>query len=237
MRIEVHSLLHNEILMLPYFVKHYSQFAHIVFYESNSTDGSPELAELLGCKVVQIPENNNLVDERIFTDLKNNCWKNSDADWVIICDTDEFVYHPNLVGLLKKTKYNMFTPQEFLMYDRKFPDGNGQIYDELKYGTPGVASFGKTNLFKPSDIQEINYGHGSHNCNPLGNIRLCPKTDIKTLHYHFPSVEYRLKRNKYIADRLSAINKQMGWGQHHLWSEEQVRSFFEQGMRKRIKIV
>jgi len=237
MKIEVHSLLHNEILMLPYFVRHYSQFADIIFYESNSTDGSPEFAELLGCKVVKIQDNDNLVDERIFTDLKNNCWKDSKADWVIIGDTDEFVYHPDLVNILKKTKYNMFRPQEFLMYDRKFPSKDGQIYDELMYGTSGVMGSGKTNLFKPSEIKEINYNHGSHSCNPSGNIRLCPKTDIKTLHYHFPSVEYRIARNRYIANRLSAINKQMGWGVHHSWSEQEVRAFFEKGMKQRIKVV
>ena len=237
MKIEIHSLLHNEILMLPYFVKHYSQFGNIIFYESNSTDGSPEFAEALGCKVIKIAENNNEVDERIFTDLKNNCWKGSKADWVIICDTDEFVYHPRLIELLENSPYTMYQPREFLMYSREFPTTSGQIYDEIKHGTLGVSGFGKTNLFKPSEIQEINYNHGSHSCSPVGNINLCPKTAIKTLHYHYPSVEYRINRNKYIAGRLSNINRVMGWGNHHTWSENKVRYDFEQAMKRLIKVV
>lgn len=237
MKIEVHSLLHNEILMLPYFFRHYSQFADIIFYESNSTDGSPEFAELLGCKVIKIKENNNLIDERIFTDMKNNCWKDSKADWVIICDTDEFVYHPDFIKILETTKYNMFQPQEFLMYSREFPTTNGQIYDEIKHGRPGIASFGKNILFKPKDVIEMNYSHGCHYCQPIGNIKTAPETDIKTLHYHFTGIEYRLKKYKYLANRLSAINKEMGWGQHATWAEEKIRNDFEEAMKHLVKVV
>ncbi|MDD5006565.1 MAG: hypothetical protein PHS33_08730, partial [Candidatus Omnitrophica bacterium] len=127
--------------------------------------------------------------------------------------------------------------QEFLMYSREFPSTNGQIYDEIKYGKPGLSGYGKMNLFRPDAIQEMNYNAGCHSCNPQGNVKLCPKTDIITLHYHYPGLAYRLRKNRYIAGRLSDINKQMGWGVHHTWAEKKVIADFEEAMKHLVKVV
>src|SRR5574343_401098 len=97
-KIEVHSLLHQGAQLIPYFIRHYQQFADIIFYESDSTDGSPDIAKRLGAKVLPLPTGNE-VNELVFLQMKNNCWKDSKADWVIIVDTDEFIYHPNIVEI------------------------------------------------------------------------------------------------------------------------------------------
>ena len=238
MKIEVHCLLHNEILMLPYFVRHYKQFAsRIVFYESNSTDGSPEIAELLGCEVVKVEENDNKVDENIFCRIKNNCWKDSKADWAITSDMDELVYHPDIVGFLKKTDATVIQPREFYMYSWEFPETDGQIYDVVKHGTIGEAGYGKMNLFRPSEVNEMNYNAGCHSCAPEGNIKLLTTQEVKTLHFHFTGYQKMVNRNRYIASRLSDINKQKGWGVHHTWSEEKVRKDFEDAMKKLVRVV
>jgi hypothetical protein len=46
-----------------------------------------------------------------------------------------------------------------------------------------------------------------------------------------------VNRNRYIASRLSDINKQKGWGVHHTWSEEKVRKDFEDAMKKLVRVV
>jgi hypothetical protein len=235
-KIEVHSLLHNEAHMIPYFVLHYSQFADIFFYESDSTDGSREIAEALGAKVISLPTEN-VVNELVFLQMKNNCWKDSKADWVIIGDTDEFVYHPNLVDILEKTKYNMFYPKEWRMIAREFPTTEGQIYDEVKYGFPGDPGYNKMNIFRPNEIKEMNYEAGCHSCHPEGNIKLCPDTDIVTLHFHDVGIEYRLKRNVYLASRISQVNKDRGWGVHVTWTEEKIRADFEANMKKAVRVI
>lgn len=237
MLIEVHSLLHNEILLLPYFIKHYSQFANIIFYESNSTDGSPEMANLLGCKVVKVESNNNLIDENVFLRIKNNCWKNSKADWVIICDTDEFVYHPNLIKILERTQCTVIQPREYLMYSRKFPDNNGQLYDKIKYGKLGNSGFGKINLFKPSQIREINYFPGCHVAKPIGNVVLLKTNKIKTLHFHYAGLDYRLAKNRYISSRISQANKGSGFGTHCTRSQKVVRKEFNLAMKSLVKVI
>lgn len=235
-KIEVHSLLCNEAPMIPYFVLHYSQFADIYFYESNSSDGSPEIARILGAKVIPFPCDYK-INEINFLLMKNNCWKNSKADWVIICDADEFVYHPDIINILLKTKYTIFHPKEWRMISRELPTTHGQIYDEIKYGFPGESGYGKMNLFRPDQITEMNYEAGCHSCHPTGNVKLAPKTDIKTLHFHEVGMEYRILRNKYLNERLSDVNRQMGWGIHVTWPEEKIKADFEKNMKKAVRVI
>ena len=230
MTIEVHCLLHNEAPILPYFIRHYQRFADIYFYESDSTDSSPDIARKLSCHVIPLKTGNE-VNEPVFTAMKNNCWKGSSADWVIVCDTDEFVYHPDLPGVLRKTSATIFLPPEYRMFSEIFPTTPGQIYDEVKNGVPGFPGHNKMILFRPSEIKEMNYAPGCHSASPAGNVLICTLTDIKTLHFHDLSLEYRLSRNAYLASRLSAENIQRGWGSHTLWTREKVTQDFYNDLR------
>lgn len=236
MKIEVHSLLHNEADILPYFMRHYSQFADVIFYESDSTDGSAELARKLGAKVVPLKTDNEL-NEIIFLQMKNNCWKNSKADWVIIVDTDEFVYSPDLVRILENTPCTIMYPKEWRMYSFEFPTTEGQIYEQVMYGIPGVQYMNKMNVFRPSEIKEMNYTAGCHQAQPEGNVKICLDTTIKTLHFHDIGLEYRLKRNAYFASRLSEINKKNAWGYHVLLSDEKIIAEFEKAFSDCIKVL
>jgi glycosyltransferase involved in cell wall biosynthesis len=237
MKIETHCLLHNEAPMIPYFVMHYSQYGEIFFYESDSTDGSPQIAKALGANVINLPTGDE-VNELIFLWMKNNCWKNSKADWVFITDTDEFIYHPYLKEVLKRAvSYTMFYPKEYRMISREFPTTNGQIYDEVKLGWPGEPGYNKLNIFRPSEIKEMNYNAGCHSCAPVGNISIFPETDIRTLHFHDVGLEYRIKRNKYLASRISQVNKDRGWGVHVTWPEEKIRQDFENNLKRAVQVI
>lgn len=236
MKIEVHSLLCNEARLIPYFMRHYKQFADVYFYESNSHDGSRKIAQRLGAKVIDFPTGNE-IDENMFLDMKNNCWKDSKADWVIVGDTDEFVYHPQLVKGLEHTNYTIFHPKEWRMYSKTFPTTGKQIYEEVVYGRPGAPNMNKMNLFRPSEIKEMNYGVGCHTAKPEGNVQLCPDTKIITLHMHHLSKEYRIEKNKQLAERLSDINKKNGWGFHVLLPESIVNSRFDREMEKLVRVL
>ena len=235
-KIEVHALLHNEAQLLPYFVMHYSQFADIYFYESDSTDGSAELARIMGANVINFPTGN-VINELVFLEMKNNCWKKSKADWVIIADTDEFVYHPDIINILSNTKYTIFYPQEWRMFTDKFPTTNGQIYDEVKYGIPGQFGYNKMNLFRPDQITDMNYDAGCHSCNPQGNVLLAPETDIITLHFHDFGVDYRVKRNAHVMSRISEINLQRGWGTHNAWSREKIQAYYDDAKKHVVRVI
>jgi len=226
MKIEVYALAHQEEMIMPYFMRHYTQFADVILMEGHSTDKTVEIAESWGAKIMKI-DTGNQINDKIFTDLKNNCWKGSKADWVIVCDVDEFVYHPNLVEYLEKTEATIFLPRLFNMFSNYFPTTEGQIYEEVRTGREGGS---KMNLFKPSEIKEINYVTGCHDAGPEGNVKLDLKGEILTLHMRHLSWEYVNNRNIYFRSRLSDINKEKGWGIHLFSTEKELIKYMRNEM-------
>ena len=221
---------------MPYFMRHYSAFSQVILMEGHSTDRTVEIAKSFGAIHMEVDTNNQVNDE-IYLKLKNNIWKESKADWVIICDADEFVYHSNLKAYLKKTKSIVFMPRLFNMYSEFFPSKDGQIYDEIQYGKEGGA---KMNLFRPSELAEINYAIGCHHASPVGkNGVIIPDliSPIITMHMRHLSRKYIIERNKYYFGRLSDVNKKYGWGYHLGATEEEINRHFNNELTQVIKVI
>ncbi len=231
MKIEVYAICYNEEVRIPYFLRHYSQFADITIYDNLSTDQSVNL--LKGNADIFFYDTKGKLRDDIFINIKNNCWKDSKADWVIVCDMDEFVYHPDIVGVLEKTNATIYQPLLFNMFSEKLPTTKGQIYDEIKFGVEDKA---KMLIFKPSEIKEINYQPGCHEAIPEGNIIFSTK-DLKTLHFQYLSRQYTIDRYNHFATRLSDINKANNWSFHYAFSEEKINDFFDEQMKKLIKVI
>ncbi len=90
--------------MLPYFFRHYDPIVDRYFIADNgSTDRSREL--LAANRKVALGEfripGNSFVEAA--TDHYNHCWKQSrgSADWVIVVNIDEHVYHQDLRSYLQ----------------------------------------------------------------------------------------------------------------------------------------
>jgi glycosyltransferase involved in cell wall biosynthesis len=163
-----------------------------------------------------------------YLQAKNNCWKLSSADWVIVADSDELVYHPNLLALLETTDATIIEPEMWNMYSEKFPDTGGQITEQVNKGLH-VAST-KCVMFRPSAISEINYAPGCHSCHPVGIIKK-ETLGIKILHMRHLSVQYTVDRNRYLNSRLSEFNKSQGWSWHYAMPEKELRKQVENGIR------
>src|SRR5690242_8955037 len=100
MKIDCYFLNWNEIDQIRFTIEHYKSFCRrVIVYDNWSTDGSDNLAASLLCEVrpFGIP---GILDDFEYLKVKNECWKNSDADYVIICDCDEILYHQDLPALL-----------------------------------------------------------------------------------------------------------------------------------------
>jgi glycosyltransferase involved in cell wall biosynthesis len=214
-------------------LRHYTQFADVILLEGHSTDRTVEIGQSFGAKIMKV-DTHDQVNDAIYLQVKNNAWKGSKADWVIICDTDEFIYHPNIVEYLKNTTSTIFRPRLFNMYSEFFPSGDGQIYDEVKFGVDGG---GKTNIFRPDQITEINYLPGCHNARPEGNVILNLNSELITMHFKNLSREYVIERNKYLFNRLSDVNKLYKWGWHVGKGEEAVNKDFDDVQEQLIKIL
>ena len=232
MTINLYTFLYNEEHILPYFLKHYSQFVDkIVVYNNQSTDNSVQiLNDWKECKI-EIREFNtdNHYDEQTLIDLKNNCWKDDDSDYVIVCDMDELLYHSNLGEFIKnRESVDYFTPTGYHMMGEEIPtDYTKQIYEIIKSGTPDN-QYNKNVLFKRSNVIETNYSPGAHNSRFVGitNLINCADDDLKLLHYKWLSPEYVADKHIHYGERRSqdSINKK--WGVHYSLTRDKILNDF-----------
>ena len=170
----------------------------------------------------------------MYIDIKNNCWKNSDADFVIVCDFDECVYHEHFYDILDYMKTNNMNYSytwflETISTEKQYnPD---KLYHEYK--NVKVIPQSKTDkclIFSPKGLKEINYDVGAHECHPTGeNVKMYDKfeTDpIKTIHIKNLSLNYTLNRYHTLSRRLSQINKKHGYGGHYNFPDKRIISDF-----------
>jgi glycosyltransferase involved in cell wall biosynthesis len=232
-KIEVYTICHNEEKILPYFLRHYTRFADVIIYDNFSTDRSREIAASFGARIIDFDSNNQLRDD-LQIEIKDNCWKGSKADWVIVGDTDEFVYHKDLLQTLKTTRATVISPKLYNMFSEVFPSTEGQIFEEITMGIEGGA---KLNLFRPGEIKSINYSPGCHHADPKGNVIFVDIPSILTLHMKNLSRQYVIERNAYLGPRLSAINKRNGWGYHMKFGAKEINTAFDNAMGSLIKIL
>ncbi len=199
MKIDVYSIMRNEIKMLPYFLRHYETFADRIFvWDDGSDDGTREFLELHP-KVKIIPISLGRADDTYFV---LHLWpqykeiSRGYADWVMCVDADEFIYHPNVVKRLEEfgsKGVKRIQCRGFTMCHSLFPTTEGQIYDEVRFGVEDRWST-KTVVFTP-DI-EMRWNEGRHKCNYLRNVETAYNTEIYLLHFRYFGWDYYLERTK-----------------------------------------
>lgn len=232
--VHVYTLCYNEERMLPYFLRHYLSFADkVVIFDNHSTDSSVKIAHQHENVEVKKFETGDQIDDTTFLEIKNNCWKESKgvADFVVVCDMDEFLFHPDMVSFLEKLKredYSLVKPIGYHMINETWPTTDGQIYEEIKKGLRSTWS-DKMILFDPNKLKEINYDPGCHTCSPKGEVKVYQDDEaLKMLHYKYLDVDHLIAKNARNAERLSKINKKKGWGFHYNTPEEKQRKSFQE---------
>jgi len=232
-KLETFAVCFNEERLMPYFLKHYLQYGSVTIFDNYSTDNTVKIAEESGAIVYQF-DSEGQFNEAILTHIRNICWKESKADWVIVTDIDEFVYHKNLPKVLESIKGTVILPRMFNMYSDAFPTTKGQIYDEVKYG---VEFNSKPCLFKPHEIIEMNFEPGCHYATPEGNYKLNFTSPIINLHFKNLSIDYVIERNAFLNSRQAEINKENNWNWHLSVTKEETIKNFEEAKRRLIKVV
>lgn len=220
--IDVFAICYNEEYMLPFFIKHYKALgANITIYDNQSTDRSKEIIEQSGCNYRSYDSDNQIRDD-LYLQIKNNCWKASKADWVIVCDIDELLEIPEHIDL---SKYSIINTNGYDMLGPP-PERMG-VYNKM---------YSKHIMFRPDAINEINYKPGCHGCSPTGNVSGSKET-LNLLHYKYISEDYLLERRKLYAGRLSEINKKHGWGSEYQEIEKEKISVIFTAIRSLVKPV
>jgi hypothetical protein len=239
MRVHVYAICWNEIRLLPFFLRHYSPFAEkFIILDDGSTDGSIEfLQQQPNVNLVAANRNGgSYIDQsRAFF---NEAWKRSRslADWVITCNIDEHVYHPDLEAYLRRCQREGITLLPACGYEMvalRFPSPHGRLCDHVRFGARSnklkgpSAMVDKVMIFNPSALEEIEFSHGRHQAYPSGNAILPGSTELKLLHYKFLGPEYAVLRYAELKSGLSSPDIQSGRGYQYLWEASRIRQNYD----------
>lgn len=238
MKIHAYIITYNEEAILPFTLDYYSTFCDKIFiYDNESTDGSDSIFKRYK-KVSVLKWKSDTINELNYLQIKNNAYKNSikdNVDYVIVCDCDEFLYHPNLVDKLKEFKQqgiDMPMVKGFEMISEEFPSYNEElITKQVKEGCDNDF-LNKNIVFNP--MKDVEFGIGCHT-NHSPDSKKTEYAELLMLHYKFLSKKYVSNRYDMLEKRLSDFNKAYGFGHHY--NKQNAESQFENYFKdKRIVI-
>jgi glycosyltransferase involved in cell wall biosynthesis len=242
--VHAYFLCYNEANILPHLLRHYLSFCEkVTIIDNNSTDNSVEIVNSFpNTQILEYNSNKELRDD-IYIQIKNNVWKNSKniADYVIVGDADEFLYHEDIISFLTKA-YNdnvtIFKPEGYHMVGDEdlILNFDDNIFDKVKEGVK-TNVLDKMMIFNCNQINEINYSFGCHAANPVGNIKLISDNSLKMLHYKFMGLKDHMYKQKIRGERLSDFNKKLGLGTYYLFTEEQQINDYRSYLEKRKKVI
>jgi len=220
MIIHAYIIAWNESKILPFTLDHYSQFCDkIIVYDNMSTDNSDEIyAQYDKVEVVKWDTEDKKYSDLKLMNLKSNIYKLSrkyNADWVIVCDCDEFLYHENLLEKLQEYKEKGVTLPRIDghdMFSETFPEYDGELLtNKVKIGSERYQVMSKNIIFNPT--LEVKYGIGAHSIICEGAV-MSDLHELKLLHYKFLGKDYVNERYRNLANQLSEWNIKTGLSGH-----------------------
>jgi hypothetical protein len=233
--IHLYTVSLNEMPMLGFFFRHYEPFVkRFVFFDDNSTDGTLSLLQSKSNVEVrrrEYPFPDSLV--RSGKEIRDKCWKESRgaADWVIIADVDEHLYHPHIEQYLSESKRSGVTLIPALGYEMftdEFPAADEYLAETRTFGA-ATGYFNKLSIFDPDAIDEVDFSLGAHLARPRGNTVLPSRDELLLLHYKYLGLHYAFERNRFLDSGRRELDRKMGWGFHYGRS-------FEEYLRQRSQI-
>jgi hypothetical protein len=237
-------LCYNEANLLPHLLKHYLSFCErVTILDNNSTDNSVDIINSFSNTDIIPWDSKEELNDALYIKLKNHVWKSSIgyADYVIVGDADEFLYHENMIDFLiecKEKGVTLFRPEGFHMV----ADGDFNLKptdDLISLVKNGIRLpvLDKLMMFDCNKIANINYNFGCHNANPQGEIILHQYNGLKMLHYKFLGIENYVYRNSLRRERLSQFNKDNGLGVYYMYSDDENVKDYNEHLNKRTKIL
>jgi hypothetical protein len=234
--VTIYTISYNEELMMEFFINHYRGLfpnCEINVYDNQSTDKTVEICKKNNCNVIEYNTNNTLSDSE-YLKIKNNCWKTSKTDWVIVCDVDELI-EVTMNDLLKEESEGTNC---FLFHGYSMMSNDEEIdLKNMCYGFRDLG-FDKTFLFNKKLINEINYSPGCHKSQPKSNLGVkFSKKTYRALHYKYLNPKYTVERHSLFGNRLSDENKRKGWGIHYTFTEESIIKYYHEMSKKLKKLI
>ena len=230
MDVNVFLLCFNESPLLPHTVNHYKKYlpsCKITIFDNESTDNSVEIAHNLGCSVISW-SSNNIMNEFIQSDIKNNSWKCIKTGWIIMADMDEFICVTE-EDLTKEMKlgttildikgYDMIGESETL----DLSDIN--LQEIIKYNDKPTES--KNLCFLREKITEMNYSYGAHSCNPIGENLKYSSTTYMNKHMDLVGLKFYINKN-IERHKRTILMRNCGQNIHYLQDKDKIEHVYKE---------
>lgn len=221
MQVVLYAICWNDGPRLDFFFRHYDRFVdRYVIYDDGSD--APTLDRLRQHPKVEIrrfersdPDSFVLSEQR----LSNVCWKEcrGRADWVIVTDIDEHLWHPDMPEYLdfrKREGATVLPALGFQMIHDTFPPPTADLSEVVTRGMPWDAMM-KLSVFDPDAIDDINFDVGRHTASPSGRVVLPRHDQVLLLHYKYLGFEETFLRHQEELPGLGPVDIASGWGQQY----------------------
>lgn len=220
MKIHLHASCWNEKAMLPYFFRHYDPFvSRYFFYDNESDDGSYDLLKSHPrVTVSKLELTGDSFVEAAFERLNSLWWPSrGEADWVAVCNVDEFFWHHDLIDYLSACRRDGITFLQstgYQMVSDEFPEPNDNLSETIRFGAP-FRNLDKPAFFNPDAITDSGFTVARHSCDPKGQVVRPEKDEILLLHYKHLSVEYVVARHAALNERRRSKDVEKRYGHHY----------------------
>jgi glycosyltransferase involved in cell wall biosynthesis len=193
MVVEIFIPTYNGMYILPMTIEHYQERlpgCTINIMDDNSTDETREFCESKGCVVTKVSyeESNPHLrgyEPALMKDLRNNCWKNSEAEWIMVVDQDELI-DVRLEDFDSLKDFDVVKVKGYDMWGLGETDPKKFTYGRMH------PWYCKPSMFRRS-LGEINWIGGNHTAYPPEHARWA--------RYHFNMYHYperNFSREKFI---------------------------------------
>jgi len=230
-RIHLYCLCWNDARMLPHFFKHYDGLVDKYFvFDNGSTDESISMLEKhrrVEIAHFDVPGDSFVDEERRLCDT---IWRDSDADWVIITDIDEHIYHPNLIDYLRRCTEQNATAIRTIGYEMvsdSFPSATQPLAELVTNGRRS-AGHDRLCIFNPRALTATNFGPGRHVAKPEGRVVWPGRREVLLLHYKQLGIDYPIVRSAELRLGLRPGDLARSWAMHYTWSPAQIAENWRQ---------
>jgi hypothetical protein len=222
--VHLYAACWNEIAMIDFFFRHYDPWVErYVIFDDGSDDGSRErLAEhpRVDLRTLERTHPDSLILS--LRDLYDHGWKESrgEADWVVVVNLDEHLYHPDMtryLGDCRQAGVTAIPALGFQMVGDEVPPPHATLSETVRRGVVWQY-MSKLAVFDPDAIEHVNYSPGRHVADPEGELVYPERDELLLLHFKYLGLEYIDGRQS--AQRARLGERDRGYGVYRATREE-----------------
>lgn len=229
--------------MLGFMFRNYDDLVQrYVVYDDGSTDGSLDILAAHPKVEIRDQAAYRNPSSRILAALSllETCWHESRgrADWVIVCDIDEHLYHPRIdlyLSACKRAGITIIPALGYQMIADEFPPQGIRLSNSLTMGAP-FEDMNKLAIFSPDDVDATLCQPGRHKAAPVGRIVAPLRDELLLLHYKYMGFKRTMQRHQQYRTRQLLTDISNDWGYQYRWSPEQLANSWLQFADKLVDI-